>query len=41
MRPRSIKRGHYQDRVENETRFFLLSPSESSVFQVCTEKITV
>ena len=30
-----------QDRAENVTRFFLLSPSESSVFQVCTEKITV
>ena len=31
----------YQDRAENVSRFFLLSPSESSVFQVCTEKITV
>ena len=34
--------GHHQDRTENVTRFFLLSLSlsESSVFQVCTDKFT-
>ena len=36
-----IRRGHYQDRGEMYQAFFRLSPSESSVFQVCTEKITV